>query len=176
MIFRPTAVEDAYVIEIERIADDRGWFGRTYSPEGFAARGVLWSIVQCSLSFNEQAGTLRGLHYQAVPYSDAKLVRCSRGTIFDVAVDLRPQSPTYCRWAGSTLDAENSRAFFIPAGCAHGFLTLSDAAEVSYAIGTEYVPGAARGVRWDDPTFDIRWPSAPAVISERDAGYEDFLP
>lgn len=176
MIFTPTEVEGVFVVDVERRIDDRGWFGRTYSPDEFAAHGVAWQVVQCSMSVNHRSGTLRGLHYQGDPHGDPKLVRCSRGRIFDVAVDLRPSSPTYCRWTSEVLDPDTANALFVPAGCAHGFLTLSDSTEVSYLIGASYAPGAARGVRWDDSAFGIDWPFAPSVISDRDARYPDFTP
>jgi dTDP-4-dehydrorhamnose 3,5-epimerase len=174
MIFTPTAVAGAFVVEVERYPDERGWFGRTYSFDEFAAHGVPWRVEQCSFSFNRQSGTLRGLHYQEHPHEEPKLVHCTQGRIFDVAVDLRPASPSYRRWVGQVLDPDRANALFVPAGCAHGFLTLVDGSQVSYAIGAPYVPEAGRGVRWDDPAFAIEWPAVPAVISERDAGYPDF--
>jgi dTDP-4-dehydrorhamnose 3,5-epimerase len=172
-------VAGALVVEPDRIEDERGFFARTFSSEEFAARGLDARIDQCSTSFNARAGTLRGLHYQEAPHGEAKLVRCTRGAIYDVTVDLRPDSPSYLRWAAVELSADNGRAFFIPEGCAHGFQSLLDTTEVLYQISTPYVPSAARGVRWDDPAFGIEWPPAPKggrTMSARDAEYPDFTP
>jgi dTDP-4-dehydrorhamnose 3,5-epimerase len=177
--FHETPVAGALVVESERIEDERGYFARTFASEEFAARGLDARVNQCSTSFNARAGTLRGLHYQAEPHGEAKLVRCTRGAIYDVALDLRSESPTYLRWYGVELSADNGRALFVPEGCAHGFQSLVDATEVLYQISTPYVPDAARGVRWDDPAFGIEWPPAPAdgrTMSERDATYPDFSP
>ena len=179
MLFRETGVAGVLVVEPERHEDERGFFARTFAAEEFEAHGLDSRVCQCSTSFNAQAGTLRGLHYQADPHGEAKLVRCTRGAIFDVAVDLRPGSPTRLRWFGVELSAAGGHALFVPEGCAHGFQTLVDASEVHYQISTPYVPDAARGVRWDDPAFGIEWPPAPAsgrTMSERDAGYADFSP
>lgn len=175
----PTALPGAYLIEPARVTDKRGHFARTYDAEAFSAAGLDPRIAQCSASFNVHEGTLRGLHYQAAPHGEAKLVRCTRGAIFDVAVDLRPDSPTYLRWQAFELSADNGRAFFIPTGCAHGFQTLADGTEILYQISVPYVPGVGRGVRWDDPAFGIRWPDPPAhgrTMSPRDAAYPDLVP
>lgn len=173
-----TPLHGAWVLELERIADERGWFARTFDAEEMRARGLDPSVVQCNASFNARRGTLRGLHYQAEPHGEPKLVRCVRGAVFDVAVDLRRESPTYRRWHGVELSAENGRSFYIPKGMAHGFQTLSDESEVLYQMGYRYVPEAARGVRFDDPAFAIEWPTAHGerIISERDASYADFEP
>jgi dTDP-4-dehydrorhamnose 3,5-epimerase len=179
VLFRETPVIGAVVVEPTRIEDERGFFARTFSAEEFATRGLDARVDQCSTSFNPRAGTLRGLHYQADPHGEAKLVRCTRGAIYDAAVDLRPGSPTYLRWFGLELSADDRRALFVPEGCAHGFQTLVDATEVLYQISTPYVPEAGRGVRWDDPAFGIEWPPAPAggrTMSQRDAEYPDFVP
>lgn len=176
MRFVETPISGVWLIEPERLQDERGWFTRTYDADEFAARG-LDVPVQCNASFNAARGTLRGLHYQAEPHGESKLVRCVRGAIFDVAVDLREGSPTRGRWHGVELSAENGCAFYIPAGLAHGFQTLADSSEVLYQMGHRYVPDAARGVRWDDPAFAIAWPEAPPggrTISERDGSYPDF--
>jgi dTDP-4-dehydrorhamnose 3,5-epimerase len=176
MRFTETSIDDVLVIEPERLEDERGWFARTYDADEFSARGMD-APVQCNASFNPTVGTLRGLHYQAAPHGESKLVRVVRGAVFDVAVDLRPSSPTYCAWHGVELSAENGLAFYIPAGLAHGFQTLEADTEVLYQMGTRYVGEAASGVRWDDPRFGIEWPAAPAggrTISGRDAGYPDF--
>jgi dTDP-4-dehydrorhamnose 3,5-epimerase len=172
--FAPTAIAGAFAVELELQADDRGDFARTFCAREFAAAGAPFQVVQTSLSRNRRAGTLRGMHYQAPPHQEAKLVQCVRGRIFDAAIDLRPGSPTYRRVAALELDADGALAFFIPAGCAHGFLTLQDASDVLYYMDTAFVAGVGRGVRWDDPAFAIPWPAPPRVISPRDAAYEDF--
>ncbi|HEY2570259.1 MAG TPA: dTDP-4-dehydrorhamnose 3,5-epimerase [Solirubrobacteraceae bacterium] len=178
MRFVETPLNGAWVIDLDLLADERGWFARTFDADEFAARGLNPAVVQCNASFNARRGTLRGMHYQAQPHGESKLVRCVRGSIFDVAVDLRDGSPTLCRWHGVELSADNRLAFYIPAGLAHGFQTLTDDAEVLYQMGNPYVPDAARGVRWDDPAFAISWPqpSGDRVISEKDLGYPDFQP
>jgi dTDP-4-dehydrorhamnose 3,5-epimerase len=176
---RETPVAGVHLVEPERIADERGHFARTFAADEFTAHGLDARVTQCSTSFNARRGTLRGLHYQAAPHGEAKLVRCTRGAIYDVAVDLRPDSPSYRRWTAAELTADNGRALYIPAGCAHGFQTLVDASEVLYQISTPYVPEAARGVRWDDPAFGIDWPPPPRgrrTMAARDAGYPDFAP
>jgi dTDP-4-dehydrorhamnose 3,5-epimerase len=176
---RETELPGAFVVELEPLRDERGWFARTYDAEAFAALGLDARVSQCNTSFNERAGTLRGLHYQAEPHGEGKLVRCTRGAVFDVFVDLRPDSPTFCRWQGFELRADGVVSLFIPAGFAHGFQTLEDGSEVHYQMGAPYVPGTGRGVRWDDPAFGIEWPEPPPggrVISERDATYPDFEP
>ncbi len=174
MIFEPTAVDGAWLVRPERHHDDRGSFARTYCVDEFAAHGIDFRLVQSSVSFNTAAGTLRGMHFQVGEEPEHKLVRCTRGRIFDVAVDIRPDSPTYGRWAGFELGADDGDALFVPAGCAHGFVTLEPSTEVAYSIGARFTPAGARGVRWDDPAFGIEWPVEPAVISERDAGFADF--
>jgi dTDP-4-dehydrorhamnose 3,5-epimerase len=178
MIFSPTAVDGVLVVHPERIRDDRGSFARTFSVTEFDAQGLTTSVDQCSVSINLKAGTLRGMHYQAEPHGEFKLVRCTRGAIYDVAGDLRPQSPTYLRWAATELTPQNGHALAIPEGCAHGFQTLVDDSEVLYQISAAYAPDAGRGVRWDDPRFGIEWPPAPLygrTLSERDANYADYL-
>jgi dTDP-4-dehydrorhamnose 3,5-epimerase len=174
--FTETPLPGAWVIELEELGDERGWFARTFDAAEFRARGMNPAVVQCNASFNRRAGTLRGMHYQAEPRGESKLVRCVRGAIFDVAVDLRPDSPTHRDWHGVELSAENRLAFYVPAGLAHGFQTLTDDSEVLYQMGDPYVPEAARGVRWDDPMFGIDWPecSGERIVSERDSAYEDF--
>lgn len=178
MIFTETPLPGVFVVALEAIEDERGSFARTFSAEDFAAQGLDPAVVQCSVSFNLRAGTLRGMHYQEAPHAESKLVRCSRGAIFDVAVDLRPESPTYCGWFGIELTPDNGRMLYIAEGLAHGFQTLADATEVQYQISREYVPSAAGGVRWDDPAFGIEWPRAQPglTISERDRTYPDFTP
>jgi dTDP-4-dehydrorhamnose 3,5-epimerase len=178
MRFIETPLQGAWVIELDLLGDERGWFARMFDAAEFEARGMNPSVVQCNSSFSDKRGTLRGMHYQAEPHGESKLVRCVRGAIFDVAVDLRASSPTYCTWPGIELSAENRLAFFIPAGLAHGFQTLVHDCEVAYMMGHRYVPGAMRGVRWNDPTFRIKWPktSGERIVSQRDASYADFVP
>jgi dTDP-4-dehydrorhamnose 3,5-epimerase len=166
-----TPLAGAYVVELERHEDDRGFFARTFCCDELAAYGLDTRIVQCSLSRNHRRGTLRGLHYQAAPHDEAKLVRCVRGEVFDVIVDLRERSPTLHRWYGVTLTAERGNALYIPEGLAHGFVTLTDDVDILYQISTRFRADAARGVRWDDPAFAIEWPTAPVVMSERDRTY-----
>jgi dTDP-4-dehydrorhamnose 3,5-epimerase len=174
MIFRKTGIESAWVIEAERLEDERGFFARTWDAGEFAERGLNSQIAQCSISYNRARGTLRGLHYQAVPHAEAKLVRCTAGSIYDVVLDLRPHSSTFRGWFGVELSAGNRLALYVPELCAHGFLTLDDDCEVHYLISQFYAPEAARGVRWDDPAFGITWPGEVVVMNERDASYPDF--
>jgi dTDP-4-dehydrorhamnose 3,5-epimerase len=174
MIFQETELDGVVVVELERVSDERGTFARTFDASEWSERGLSSMVLQCSVSSNPARGTLRGLHFQEEPHAEAKLVRCSRGAIYDVAVDLRRDSPTFCRWIGFELTAENGRMLHIAEGLAHGFLTLSDDVDVEYQISNAYVPEAARGVRWDDPVFGIEWPAPPTVISERDRTFADF--
>lgn len=175
MKFVPTPIAGAFVIEPEPITDERGFFARVFSTESFAEHGLSPVLCQCSVSFNIHAATLRGMHFQAQPHAEAKLVRCTRGAIYDVVVDLRPSSPQFKKWFAAELSADNRRQLYIPEGCAHGFQTLCDNTEVSYQISAPYVPEAARGVRWDDPAFAINWPAASRrVMSARDREYPDF--
>lgn len=177
MIFAETAIAGSFVIELETLRDERGYFARTYSAPEFVGRGLDPAIAECSTSFNLHAGTLRGMHYQSDPHGEAKLVRCTRGAIHDVVLDLRPGSDTYLEWHAVELNEDNGRALFIPVGCAHGFQTLRDHSEILYQISVPYEPTAARGVRWDDPAFGIEWPQPPAegrTISVRDASFADF--
>lgn len=173
MIFHPTLLPGVYRLEPEPLRDERGFFARTFCAEEFTEHGLEPRVVQCNVSFNHRRGTLRGMHYQETP-AEAKLVRCTRGQIFDVALDLRPESPTYKRWVGFALSAENRQALYIPPGCAHGFLTLEDDTEVFYQMSEFYSAPHARGVRYDDPAFDIRWPEPVRVIHQRDRTYPDF--
>ena len=177
MLFTETALPGAWVVDPEPISDARGFFARTFDAAAFARHGLRTAFPECSVSFNARAGTLRGLHYQMAPHAEAKLVRCTAGAIYDVIVDLRPGSPTRGRWTAVDLTAENRRALYVPEGCAHGFQTLADASEVFYQISAPHVPGAARGVRWNDAAFGIAWPSAvDRVLSERDRTYADWAP
>lgn len=176
MIFRDTDIEGVRIVELEPHRDARGSFARSFCTDEFAAAGIVMTVVQTNISRNTSRGTLRGLHFQAEPAPEPKLVRCTNGRVFDVAVDLRPASPSFCRWTGIELDAEAHNGLFIPVGCAHGFLTLSDDTEVTYMMGAAYAPELARGVRWNDPAFAIAWPFEPATMSDKDAAYPDFDP
>ena len=171
MKFTATEIEGVVIVDLEPASDDRGSFARLHCPQEFAAAGHPFVPQQTSLSRNLKAGTLRGLHYEAAPHEEAKLDRAPRGAIFDVAVDLRPASPTVRRWTGTQLSADNGRALLIGQGMAHGFITLEDDTDVLYQIDRVFEPGHGRGVRWNDPAFGIAWPATPLVISERDAAY-----
>ncbi|HEY8618093.1 dTDP-4-dehydrorhamnose 3,5-epimerase family protein [Phenylobacterium sp.] len=174
MRFSPTEIDGVVIVDAEPRSDERGAFARLHCPDTFAAAGSAFAPAQTSLSRNPTAGTLRGLHYQPAPHAETKLVRAVRGRIFDVAVDLRPASPTHRRWTATELSAENLRALLIPEGVAHGFLTLEPDTDVLYQISPAYRPGHEAGVRWDDPAFGVAWPTAPILISARDAGYPDY--
>jgi dTDP-4-dehydrorhamnose 3,5-epimerase len=174
MRFVETPLAGAFVIEIEPHQDERGLFARTFCRDEFVAVGLPGDFVQASVSHNLRRGTLRGLHYQAAPHEEPKLVRCTRGAIHDVIVDLRRGSTTHCRWFAVELSAENRRALYVPPGFAHGFQTLVDDTEILYQMAVAYVPELARGVRWDDRAFGIAWPIAPPFMSARDASYPDY--
>ena len=174
MRFAPLPVEGAWLVEPEPRTDERGLFARTWCAREFAEHGLSAALAQISVSYNEMAGTLRGLHYQEEPHAEIKLVRCTAGSIYDVIVDLREDTKTYLRWYGATLSATNRMALSVPKGCAHGFLTLEDGSEVLYQISDFHHAESARGVRWNDPAFGIEWPRVPARISQRDAEYPLF--
>ena len=175
MRFTETDIAGAYLVELEPFSDERGTFARIWCEDELRARGLTAHLSQCSISRNRRAGTLRGMHFQRPPHEEAKLVRCTRGAIYDVALDLRPSSPTERRWVAAELTAENGSALFIPEGCAHGFQTLVDDSDVLYLISRPYVPDAAGGVRWDDPAFGIEWPHAIGrTLSERDRQWPDY--
>ena len=176
MIFAATDVQGCCVIDLERHEDMRGFFARTWCAEEFAAQGLNSRLTQCSISFNKHTGTLRGIHYQVAPFQEAKVIRCTRGSIYDVCVDLRPASPTFTQHVGVTLSAINRRMLYIPEGCARGFLTLEDDTEVFYQMSQSYSAEHARGVRWNDPAFGIVWPLADPIMLERDRTYPDFTP
>lgn len=175
MKFTRTPLPGVFLIEPEPMEDERGFFARTFCAQEFARHGLNPHLSQCSVSYNCRAGTLRGMHWQAEPHAEAKLIRCTQGAIYDVALDLRPYSPTFKRWFAAELSAVNRHMLYIPEGCAHGFQTLTDDCEVCYQISAPYVPEAAQGVRWDDAAFGIEWPlTTQRVISARDSGYMDF--
>jgi dTDP-4-dehydrorhamnose 3,5-epimerase len=175
MIFTEIALRGAFVIELEPVKDDRGLFARTWCQQEFAVQGLSATWVQSSISFNHRKGTLRGMHYQVAPHEEVKLVRCTMGAIYDVIVDLRPASPTYCHHVGVMLSSENRRMLYIPGQFAHGFLTLEDNSEISYDMSEFYTPSSARGFRWDDPTFCIEWPEPFMIMSEKDRTWPTFL-
>ncbi len=174
MKFEETELPGAYVIELEPVRDERGFFARAWCAREFEAAGLTTVHAQTNFSYNGRAGTLRGLHYQLAPHQEVKLVRCIRGSIYDVIVDLREGSPGYRKWIGVELSACNRRMLYVPAGFAHGFVTLEDDTEVLYQVNEFYTPGAERGLRYDDPAIGIRWPRAVSIISEKDAGWPAF--
>ena len=177
MIFTPTELEGAWIVDVEPRADERGFFARAWDRLEFAERGLATELAQCNLSFNHRRGTLRGMHYQAAPHAEVKLIRCTRGAIYDVIVDLRPDSPTRARWVGVELTADNRRALYVPEGFAHGYQTLVDGTETYYHVSAFYAPSAERGVRWNDPAFAIEWPEPdPPVMSEKDRTWPDYRP
>jgi dTDP-4-dehydrorhamnose 3,5-epimerase len=174
MKFTPTKIPGAYLIEIQPITDERGCFARTFCADEFQQHGLNFNFVQCNVSFTSQQGTIRGMHYQISPHTETKLVRCTRGEIYDVILDLRPGSPTFKQWVAAELTADNHQMFYIPSGCAHGFQTLVDDTEVFYQMSEVYQAAAATGVRWNDPAFGIEMPLAVSSINERDQIYSDF--
>jgi len=174
MIFTETKLKGTYIIDIEPREDERGFFARSWCADEFKDHSLNTNLVQCNISFNLKKGTLRGMHYQAEPYPEAKILRCTMGAIYDVIVDLRPDSPTFKHWLGEELSADNRRALYVPEGCAHGFQTLVDNTEVFYQMSEFFHPECARGVRWDDPTFGVEWPVSFKIISLRDRSYSLF--
>ncbi len=174
MIFTETRLKGAFIIDPERREDERGFFARTFCQEEFGSHGLNMQFVQCSTSYSKKKGTLRGMHYQAAPHEEAKLVRCTRGVIFDVIIDLRPRSQMLSQWVGVELAAEEGRMLYIPEGCAHGFQTLADETEVSYQMSEFFHREYARGVRWDDPAIGVGWPLSNPILSERDGSYPNF--
>jgi dTDP-4-dehydrorhamnose 3,5-epimerase len=176
MRFQHGPIDGIVIIDVEAKTDERGAFARTYCDIEFADEGLPISFPQCNLSMNDHAGTLRGMHFNVEPFGEAKLIRCVRGAIYDVVVDLRPGSPTRFDHLGIELTAENRRAIFVPAGFAHGFVTLVDQTDVYYHMGSHYVPHAARGLRWDDPFLAIDWPITPSIMSVADRSYADLDP
>jgi dTDP-4-dehydrorhamnose 3,5-epimerase len=177
VIFEELSLAGAYLIRVEPLRDERGWFARTYAAGQFRDQGLEVEIDHCAASFNTRAGTLRGMHYQAAPGAECKLVRCTRGAIYDVILDLRSDSETFCRWEAVELSPDSEQMLYIPEGLAHGFQTLVNGSEVSYQISVPHQPQLQRGVRWDDPAFGIEWPAAATrTISDRDRGFPDFQP
>ena len=174
MIFTETKLKGAFLIELETAQDERGFFARTWCREEFEAHNLNPSLVQCNISFNRKKGTLRGMHYQTAPHEEAKLVRCTRGAIYDVIIDLRPASPTFKQWFAATLTAENHNMLYVPEGFAHGLQTLADDTEVFYQMSESYHPECAAGVRWNDAAFGIEWPDGERIMSAKDRDYPDF--
>lgn len=175
MIFHETKLENAYIIDIQKHQDQRGFFARAWCQNEFEAHGLVPRVVQTNISYNHVKGTLRGMHYQTAPYAETKLVRCTQGAIFDVIIDLRPDSATYQQWLGVELTAANYQMLYVPEGFAHGFVTLEDNVEVTYQVSQFYTPEAEGGVRYDDPAFGIEWPVTIAVISDKDKSWPDYV-
>lgn len=176
MKFTPTQIEGVVIIDIEPRTDDRGFFARSFCAREFAAQGLHTTYLQANMSYNHHQGTLRGMHWQAAPHAEVKVVRCTRGAIYDVAVDVRPDSPSFRQWVGVELTADNARSLYIPEGCAHGYLTLTQGAEIHYLVSAFYAPEHERGARWNDPAFGITWPeTADRIISPRDEAHPEFV-
>jgi dTDP-4-dehydrorhamnose 3,5-epimerase len=175
VIFEKTNLQDAYLIKVEKRSDQRGFFARMWCRKEFEEHGLVSQVVQTNISYNIKKGTIRGMHFQIDPYQETKLVRCTRGAIYDVIIDLRPDSPTYGEWTGVELSADNYRMFFVPKNFAHGFQTLVDDTEVTYQVTEFYTPGAERGLRYDDPVFAIVWPLPVSVISDKDKSWPAFV-
>ncbi len=174
MIFTETKLKGAFVLEVKKIEDERGFFGRSWCKRELEEHGLNADVVQANVSYNKAKGTLRGMHFQKSPYQETKLVRCTRGAIVDVIIDLRPSSPTYKQWIGVELTEDNYKMLFVPEDFAHGFITLKDNTEVTYQVTQYYTPGAEGGIRWNDPAFNIQWPIQPTVVSGKDQAHPDF--
>ena len=174
MFFTPTEIVGAFIIDVRRFDDHRGFFACTWSPDELESRGLVSQVAQVNLSYNRTKGTLRGMHLRYAPHAETKLVRCVRGAILDVIIDLRPDSPSYKHWMSVEITAENRRAFYVPEGIAHGFQTLVDDVEVMYQVSQRYMPSAEAGVRYNDPAFNIRWPLPPTEVSQKDMQWPDF--
>lgn len=174
MIFEETELNDAYVIELDKLEDKRGFFARSFCVDEFKEVGIDFPVVQANVSYNRYKRTLRGMHYQQEPHGEAKLVRCTQGAIFDAIIDVRRESSTYMQWMGVELSEHNYRMLYVPEGFAHGFITLEDKTEVTYQVSEIYTPGAEKGIRWDDSTFNIDWPVDPKILSEKDKSWPDF--
>jgi dTDP-4-dehydrorhamnose 3,5-epimerase len=175
MIFTETELPGSYIIEPQKFEDERGFFARGWCQHEFEEHGLVACIVQANISYNCKRGTLRGMHYQVAPHSETKLIRCTRGALYDVIVDLRPASSTYRQWIGVELSEDNYKMLYVPEGFAHGFITLADNTEATYQVSAFYTPGAERGLRYDDPAFAIAWPLPVAVISKKDKNWSDFV-
>jgi dTDP-4-dehydrorhamnose 3,5-epimerase len=176
MKFEETSLKGAQIIELEPIKDDRGFFARAFCSREFQSRGLSRNFVQANLTFSPRKGTLRGIHYQVEPFQEAKFIRCIAGAIYDVIVDLRRDSPTFLKWLGFNLTSTNRTMLYVPEGLGHGYLTLADNTEVFYQVSQFYEPKSERGLRWNDPLFQIRWPTEPTVVSDKDSSHPDFVP
>lgn len=176
MIFTETKLSGAFLVEVKKIEDDRGFFGRAWCRKEFEDHGLNGNVVQLNTSFSRYKGTIRGMHYQVDPYQETKFIRCTRGSIFDVMIDLRPESPTFLQWVGNVLSADNYTMAYVPENFAHGFITLEDNTEVYYPVTQFYTPGAERGFRFNDPTFKVDWPVEAVHVSDKDMGHADFDP
>ena len=177
MIFEPTKLQDAFVLELERREDERGFFARAWCQREFETRGLVTDLVQANIAYNARRGTVRGLHYQIAPFEEAKIVRCVRGSIWDVIIDLRPDSVTFCQWFGIELSAVDRRQLYVPKGFAHGYQTLTDDSEIFYLVSEFYSPTSERGIRWNDPRFAIAWPVGDRIdVSPKDRAWPDFHP
>jgi dTDP-4-dehydrorhamnose 3,5-epimerase len=174
MIFNETELNDVFVIDLNKLGDERGFFARAFCVKEFKEHGIEFPVAQANVSYNRYKHTLRGMHYQKEPYGEAKLVRCTRGAIWDAIIDVRPDSSTYMQWIGVELTEQNYRMLYVPEGFAHGFITLEDETEVTYQVSEFYTPGAEKGIRWDDKSFNIDWPAEPNIISEKDKTWPDF--
>lgn len=176
MKFVPAPLKGCYIIHLEPVEDHRGFFSRSFCQEEFRGQGLETNFVQCNLTWNREIGTLRGMHYQLPPHGEVKVIRCTRGSIYDVMVDLREDSSTYCGWFGVTLTASDTQLLYIPTGFAHGYQALEPDTEVFYMVSNSYSPDHERGVRWNDSAFNIAWPLTDPILSEKDKGHPDFIP
>ena len=174
MTFTETPLRGAFIIDIVALKDERGFFARTWSADELTKRGLDATVVQCNVAFNPVKGTLRGMHFQRAPYDEVKIIRCTSGALYDVIVDLRPDSPTFRQWTSVEIDAASRRMLYIPKGMAHGYITLTDDVEAYYHVSAPYTPECAGGVAWDDPAFGIKWPFAPTLMSDRDRNWPRF--
>lgn len=174
MEFKNTNIDGLYVVDLNKIEDERGFFARAFCSEEFDALGLNSNVLQANISFNKLAGTLRGMHYQKSPYQESKFIRCLKGSIYDVVIDLRKNSSTYLQSFGIELNDKNRTALFVPKDFAHGFITIEDSTEVLYLVSQNYIPGAEKGIRWDDPKFSINWKVKPTIVSSKDASWCDF--
>lgn len=174
MVFSETALKGAFIIDIKKLEDERGFFARGWCEKEFQEHGLVFHIAQANISHNKKKGTLRGMHYQAAPYEETKLIRCTKGALYDVIIDLRPDSATYKQWIGVELTADNYRLLYVPENFAHGFMTLEDNTEAVYQVSEFYTPAAEQGIRWDDPAFGIKWPINVEVISDKDANWPRY--
>ena len=175
MEFKNTKIDGLHIVDLNKIEDERGFFARAFCSEEFNAMGLDSSVLQANMSFNKSAGTLRGMHYQKSPYQESKFIRCLKGSIYDVVIDLRKNSATYLQSFGIELNDKNRTALFVPKDFAHGFITIEANTEVLYLVSQNYIPGAEQGIRWDDPKFSIEWPVNPTIVSSKDASWSDFL-